>query len=198
MQALTSLSNPNNTIPALQLFHDSVEGHVRSLESLGTPHDLYESMLIPILKKLPQETREKFARGHSNTLWTLTELQRAILQEVRILKVGTDYSTQPGSLPTPTASLVASAVAGTDRHSHKKSKEHQTQPGCVYCRGSHAPSNCTSVIDTTKRMEIIRQDMLCFNCLGHHKISQCKSKFHCQQYNRCHHTSLCTCRFSST
>jgi len=48
LQALTSLSNPNNTLAALQFFHDSVEGHVRSLESLRTPHDQYESMLVPI------------------------------------------------------------------------------------------------------------------------------------------------------
>ena len=150
-------------------------------------------MLVPIiLKKLPRENRKNLARGHSNTQWTLTELQKAILQGVRILEVRTDYSTQPGSLPTPTASLVASTVAGTDWHSHKKSKEHQTRPGCVYYRGSHASSNCTSVIDITKHMEIISHDMLCFNYLVHHKISQCKSKFRCQQCNRRHHTSLCT------
>ena len=75
MQTLTSLSNPNNTLAALQLFHDSVEEHIRSLELLGTPHDQYESLLVPIIrKKLPQETCKNLARGHSNTQWTLTEL----------------------------------------------------------------------------------------------------------------------------
>ena len=34
--------------------------------------------------------------------------------------------------------------------------------------------------------------MLCFNCLGYHKISQCKSKFRCRQCNRRHLTILCT------
>jgi len=114
-------------------------------------------MLVPIiLKKLPPETHKNLARGHSNTQWTLTELQKAILQEVRILEMGTDYSAHPSSLPTPTATFVAGAVVGTDRYSYKKSKEHQMRPGCVFCRGSHPPSNCTSVTDTGKRMEIIR------------------------------------------
>ena len=40
-------------------------------------------------------------------------------------------------------------------------------------------------------MEIIRCDMLCFNCLGKHKISQCKSKHRCRHCNRRHHTSVC-------
>ena len=193
MQALIGLSNPSNTLTALQLFHDSVEGHIKSLESLGTSQDQYEAMLVPIiLKKLSPETRKNLARGHNSTQWTLSDLQEAILREVHILEMGTDYSNQQGSLSTPTASFVAGAVTGTDRHSHRKTRENQTRSGCVYCKGAHTPANCTSVTDKKKRMEIIKRDMLCFNCLGHHRISQCKSKFRCRQCNRRHHTSLCT------
>ena len=189
MQALIGLSNPANTLAALQLFHDSVEGHIRSLESLGTSQDQYEAMLVPIiLKKLSPETRKNLARGHDSTQWTLTELQEAILREVHILEMGTDYSHQQGSLSTPTASF----VTGTERQTHRKNRENQTRHGCVYCKGSHSPSHCTSITDKKKRIEIIKRDMLCFNCLGHHKISQCKSKFRCRQCNRRHHTSLCT------
>ena len=191
MQALIGLSNPNNTLAALQLFHDLVEGHIRSLESLGTPQDKYGSMLVPIiLKKLSPETRKNFARGQSITHWALTELQKAILLEVCILEMGTDYSNQQGSLPI--ASFLAGAVSGTDRHPHKRTKEHQTRPGCVYCKGPHTPSTCDSITDKKKHMEIIKRDMLCFNCLSHHKISQCKSKFCCRHCNKRHHTSICT------
>ena len=38
-------------------------------------------------------------------------------------------------------------------------------------------------------MEIVK---LCFNCLAHHKSSQCQSKNHCRNCRRKHHTSLCT------
>ena len=40
-------------------------------------------------------------------------------------------------------------------------------------------------------MDIIKRDKLCFNCLGHHKLSQCKSQCCCCHCNRRHHTSLC-------
>ena len=41
MQALVELNNPSNTMSSLQLFHDSVEGHIRSLQSLGTSPEQY-------------------------------------------------------------------------------------------------------------------------------------------------------------
>jgi len=44
------------------------------------------------------------------------------------------------------------------------------------------------VTDQQKRMDIIKQDKLCFNCLGHHKLSQCQLWYRCCGR---HHTSLC-------
>ena len=68
MQALIGLSNPSNTLTALQLFHDSIEGHIRSLESLGKSQYQYEAMLIlVILKKFSLETHKNLARGHNST-----------------------------------------------------------------------------------------------------------------------------------
>ena len=58
MQALVELKNPNNTLLSLQFFYDSIESHIRSLQSLETPQEMYGSMFIPIiLTKLPTEVR---------------------------------------------------------------------------------------------------------------------------------------------
>ena len=38
----------------------------------------------------------------------------------------------------------------------------------------------------------MKQNNLCFNCLAHHKVTQCTSKYHCRRYQRKHHTSLCS------
>jgi len=71
MQALNALNGASNSLAALQLFHDSIEGHVCSLESLGTPRDQYESMLVPvILKKIPPETRKTCQRTQHHTVDT--------------------------------------------------------------------------------------------------------------------------------
>ena len=56
MQALMNLPPPKNTVTELRAFYDSIEGHIRSLLSLGTTPELYGAMLIPVtLGKLPAE-----------------------------------------------------------------------------------------------------------------------------------------------
>ena len=58
MQALVELKNSSNTLSSLQLFYDSVESHVRSLQSQGTPQEMHGSirmLVLIILTKLPTE-----------------------------------------------------------------------------------------------------------------------------------------------
>ena len=59
MQALVDLTSPTNSLAALQLFHDSVESHIRSLSSLGKSRETYGSLLVPIIfGKLPIDNAE--------------------------------------------------------------------------------------------------------------------------------------------
>ena len=59
LQALLHLPSPSNTLASLQGFHDSVEGHIRSLTSLGKSVDSYGDLLVSIiLEKLPAETSQ--------------------------------------------------------------------------------------------------------------------------------------------
>ena len=64
-------------------------------------------------------------------------------------------------------------------------------PKCVYCKQGHSSNMCKTVTDPQQRYEIVKKADLCFNCLGHHKASQCRSKNRCKNCNRKHHTSLC-------
>ena len=54
------------------------------------------------------------------------------------------------------------------------------------------PVNCDTIKEPLQRLEIVKHNKLCYNCLGNHKISQCRSKGCCRQCNHKHHTSLCT------
>ena len=103
LQALLHLPNPSNTLTSLQMFHNSVEGHIRSLTSLGKSVDSYGDLLVSIiLEKLPAETRKHLARERANSDWTLQELQDAILKEIRVLE-----SMLPQSSRNPTAAFYA-------------------------------------------------------------------------------------------
>ena len=193
MQALLNLTNVTNTLSSLQLFHDTVENHIRALDSLGKSPESYGSLLTPIiLGKLPKEVRKSLDRDHSNSEWTFNELRSSILKEIQVLESGIhtsgqqDQSLHYGTPPMTTSSF----YTGT---------RYQPQPTdtrrpvrCVYCKRQHPSSSCDVVANPQDRLSIVKRDNLYFNCLAHHKVTQCNSKFRCRACKRKHHTSLCT------
>ena len=46
------------------------------------------------------------------------------------------------------------------------------------------------VVSTEKRLEHVKKEGLCFNCLGKHRVSKCTSQTRCKKCNK-HHTSIC-------
>ena len=50
MLALIDLRSPSGTLTSLREFHDSIEGHIRSLASLGKSQDSYSSLLVNIAR----------------------------------------------------------------------------------------------------------------------------------------------------
>lgn len=193
IQALLDLPSPTNDLPSLRLFYDLVENHIRGLSSLGVPKVSYGTLLVPIIfGKLSVPTRRNLAREHSDLEWTIDEVQAAVLKEIRVFESGL-YNNDPSSYtsvprtPPATASFHTAVKGGrntTPSSGKKKSL-------CIYCKGEHSPNVCTVVTDCQKRLDIVKRENLCFNCLGKHKISQCNSKFRCKRCNHKHHTSLC-------
>ena len=184
MQALIDSPNPNNTHSSLCEFYDTTEWHIRSLATLGKPKELYGSLLVPILiGKLPPKTKQNLIRAHGRNEWTITELQAAVLNELYVLEMGSQAEphTDP---PLPTAAFHTGAKKPTTGAKGK--------PQCLFCKGSHSPPLCDVVKDSKRSSDIVRKESLCFNCLGHHKISSCKSKNRCCNCQRRHHTNLCT------
>ena len=116
----------------------------------------------------------------------IDELQGALLAEIRILEMGSHH---PQSNSTQfTASFHASSV---HKPSHTTSDlPTPKKPTCVYCKGLHAPGTCEAIKDHQKRLDIIKREKLCFNCLGHHRVSSCNSKYRCRKCGRKHHTSI--------
>ena len=198
MQALMNLPPPKNTVTELRAFYDSIEGHIRSLLSLGTTTESYGAMLIPVtLGKLPAEVRRNLAREQNRSEWTVKNLREALLKEIRILEQGVftpssgTHLLTDGSQSSPrmtTFSLYTGAKGDQTRFDRGKSVKKFT---CVYCKGTHSSNNCDVVISAEKRLEQIKKEGLCFNCLGKHRVSHCTSQARCKKCNSKHHTSIC-------
>ena len=67
MQALLKLQNcPNDGTDQLRKIYDSINVHVRGLESLGMTADSYGSLQIPIImSRMPKEITPQVARETS-------------------------------------------------------------------------------------------------------------------------------------
>ena len=165
LQALIDLPAPSNSLSSLHEFHGITEGHIRSLSTLGKPDDSYGCLLVPILLgKLPIKIKQNLIRAHGKKGWTLSELRAAILNELDILEMG--------SHPEPLSPVVPPMVSF---HTTSR-KPVKSKPRCPFCAGPHNPSLCETVKDAKQRCDLVHQNKLCYNCLGHHKVSVCNSK----------------------
>ena len=188
MQALLTIPNPVNSMTSLRSFHDSVENHIRGLSALGQSRDSYGALLVPIiLGKLPVEIKQNLARDHPAFEWSIDELREAILKEIRIFEAGVHIT--PHSLTDP-PSMTATFYAGAPQPHHKTNRGGKDRV-CVYCKGTHSATNCNVITDHHKRLEYIKKEGLCFNCLAKHRVAQCTSRNRCKQCTRKHHTSVC-------
>jgi len=183
MQAFIKAPNPANTLNSLRKFYDTVESHLRGLSSVGKSKQSYGDLLVPIiLSKLPKDTIRNLARGSTSTDWKYPELISAIRREIEIL----DASATNSHGSPFTAAFMVSSKPPRNTKSHDKG-----QPTCVHCKGPHTANQCTAT-DHHRRLEIVKQNNLCFNCLGKHKVSSCSSKHRCRKCQHKHHSSLCT------
>ncbi|XP_063988119.1 uncharacterized protein LOC135168131 [Diachasmimorpha longicaudata] len=79
--------------------------------------------------------------------------------------------------------LTASTQPGDHREVTKPSNN------CAYCKGSHFIANCDkfTALSPTKRNDLVSTTKLCFNCLGPHIFSRCKTQKACFTCKRRHH-----------
>ena len=190
MEALLNLGKPANTLSSLQVFHDSIEQHMRALSALGRSSDSYGPLLTSsILSKLPTEVKKHMAREHPNSEWTIEEILAGMLKEIQIFEMSQQFNGKPasydGMLPT-----TGSFYTATNRIHHHSDGRQRKEPVCTFCRGGHKPTKCNVVVNPKERLAIVKREGLCFNCLARHKASQCSSRFTCKECKKRHHTSL--------
>ena len=173
-----------------------METFVRGLESLGQTDDTYGSLLVPIiLNKLPGEIRKNLAREHKSTNWILSDLRIAIRNELDIMEAGNSFERL--ETPMTTAAFLTRTNARETNPAHRETEETVERPDrhtkiCAFCKAhDHASANCTIFKTAADRLSIVKRDRLCFNCLGRHKVADCKSTNNCWICDKRHHTSIC-------
>ena len=162
---------------------------MQRLESLSQTPEMYGSLLVPVvLDKLPIDIRKNIAREHGRDNLILDNLRKSITKEIEILEAG------QGVMESDR--LYATAFfRGMQSHSYKSKftdthKKKNTRT-FIFCSVEHFPTDCSEVTDVNARNQIVKQNQLCFNCLGSHRVAACKSIKRCKKCDGMHHTSIC-------
>jgi len=133
MQVLLDVPNPNNNLTSLRTFHDTIESHSCGLATLGVKQNL--------------------ARSSTRREWTFSQQRSAILREIETLETGI-INSQKSPI---TAAFLVDSKPPRDNEPHDKGPQL-----CVFCKGSHTANQCTTT-DHHRRLEIVKQNNLCFN-----------------------------------
>ena len=199
MEALWKLPPPSDELSSIVEFHDNLESYIRGLAGLGRTDDTYGELLIPIiLEKLPRKIRKEIAREHGDREWSLSDLRAAIRKEIEVMRAGDGIDEEPDLQISSTAGafLVGNRHNRYAKRSSTYDRRNTAPPRirrpCGYCKDtSHPSEDCNIFRDYGKRIEIVKRDSMCFNCLGSHQVKHCKSRSRCRHCNRSHHSSIC-------
>ena len=191
MQALLELPTPSNSAASLRQLYDTIESHIRGLQSLGKTKETFGDFLIPIVfGKLPSVVRRNLTRDHTSDEWNIDELLSAIEKEITVLESGLER--QGDSVrSTVMGSFHTGVRRGQSVQQFGDKKMVSSKPSCIYCKGPHSSAQCNVVTDVKARLDVVKRERLCYNCLGNHKSVHCNSKNRCRICHKKHHSSLC-------
>ena len=179
MNNILNLNCKSSSLMDMRYFFDNLEIGIRSLEALGEDPKSYSNMLCPlIVSKIPASIKANIIRKLGDRQYTLCEIREELKSEIAILE----------HCNTVNSKSASSHIFLTP----SQSTSSNSKIICSFCKSSeHHSTNCTIIADVEKRLEFVRKNRLCYNCLKNHKIENCKSKFCCKFCHKKHHSSLC-------
>ncbi|XP_064635263.1 uncharacterized protein LOC135492635 [Lineus longissimus] len=206
MQALWQLPRTSSDVTGLRSFMDKLETYVRGLTALGKAESSYQELLVPmLLDKIHRDIRQQITRSHGIAEFTLQELRETLRKELRAMEAGdsnvtldcntfstSDYAMPFSSETNATAAFHTNAKRNTHHRGRFSTTPVANKPKCAWCKGDHYHTECVVVSDVNKRYDIAKRENICFNCLGAHRVNECRSRKSCKNCHKRHHTALCS------
>lgn len=169
-----------------KLFH-SVKNIVGALASIDRPiksgEDLFVYLVVELLDSRSREWET--ALGEQTNPPSYDELERFLDRRLHTLE-----SLQPAKPEAGTSKAGMDSSRQTRAlHTRKQDYKHSR---CSLCHKEHYIMFCDAYQQKTaeKKKQLVKDNDLCFNCLGKHKVSECTSKKTCTLCQARHHTSL--------
>lgn len=181
IQSLLNLKVDDN----LWSLYDTLQIHIRQLESLGVDGGSYGVILTPmILSKIPAALRMEWARLGEGKESDLSFLLNFLYDEINRRERAHMFKSEKNQRDTrPKGFATASALyTSTDVFCHLCKKH------------NHSVDKCKNLIQLPieEKKNVFRKAGLCFKCLrSGHLLKACKSKEKCRVCGGDHHYLLC-------
>ncbi|XP_043474388.1 uncharacterized protein LOC122506339 [Leptopilina heterotoma] len=165
----------------MEVLYTSVTQIHRSLETLGRPVDKQDDFFVFVtVQKLNCDSIKAWELhlGSSQDPPTWKKLVEFLLTRLLTLKA-VEKSRKPSNSSSSQPARVNLA-----------SEDQQNQ--CSICSGEHYISKCPEYAGKTvqDRTELVKKNKLCFNCLGSHRVADCRSTRRCMKCAKKHHTTI--------
>ena len=193
MEALTKIPKVASTseVKRLRSLYDTVESHVRGLESMEISSEMYGCFLTPIImQKVPEEFRIAISRNLESETWDLKEILSEFHKELQLREqclvnpkdVRPSNSFQRGESLHSTSALYSESA---------KNKQF-SRVWCSFCNQNHQSSKCNVVTNAESRKQVLRNKGRCYLCLKSGHLSRnCKSPVKCFKCQGAHHVAIC-------
>ncbi|XP_051171027.1 uncharacterized protein LOC127287917 [Leptopilina boulardi] len=187
---------PPKSAQGLNTLLSSTTEALNALSTLGLPVDQWDQVLVHhISKRLDTHTREgwEIKLGSRLDPPTYTQLKDFLTGRARALESISSYS-QPTKNQASTSGK--SQGNSSSQRAFAGSTQSPSQQGssssCSMCGKSHFVVRCEKFRDLkpTERRQFVIKERLCFNCLGPHSASACRSEKRCQECEGKHHTMI--------
>ena len=193
MEALTKIPKVASTseVKRLRSLYDTVESHVRGLESMEISSEMYGCFLTPIImQKLPEGFRIAISRNLESETWDLKEILSEFHKELQLREqclvnpkdVRPSNSFQRGESLQSTSALYSESA---------KNKQF-SRVRCSFCNQNHQSSKCNVVTSAESRKQVLRKKGRCYLCLKSGHLSRnFKSSVKCFKCQGAHHVAIC-------
>ncbi|XP_018360741.1 PREDICTED: uncharacterized protein LOC108759682 [Trachymyrmex cornetzi] len=179
----------------MERLYTSILQIYRSLENLQRPVDSWDDFLVFIAtQRLDSESVKAWEHhlGATKEPPTWSQFTEFLISRLRSLqafeksRAGKSLQVQP-------------TTAKTHYQGRSSRNDSNKENGCPICSGKHYTSSCPQYSTKTvqQRKLVITKYKLCFNCLGSHRIAECKSTRRCLKCGLRHHTTLHTAASST-
>ena len=195
---LKEMPQSSNYYEKLRTTFDTIEIHLRSLETLG--ENIENNLMMSLLQsKLPKHVLARLEEYKNNDNdWTVQNLRKELKRYIAAQEIG-------NRLVTTRSDAAREEHIDNNRDRNKFTRrtttsfhvaDRQQQRKCIYCSKEHWSDECKDYPDIQSRKKQIHG--CCYICLKKgHQLRDCSSKRTCVYCNkeRNHHRSLCPKQF---